>query len=154
MKLLLDTCIIIDYCGRREPFFRNAEKVMATGFFGDAELFVPSQSVNDAFYVLKKRGDPLEVQKVLSNLLRIVRVVVPLPKDYERAFRKQWTDLEDCMVSLSAEQVQADYIVTRDERGFEKSTVPAISPDALLSKIEHDVGVEYGSIDGSNDLSI
>ena len=40
MNLLLDTCVVIDYLGRKEPFYAEAERVMAAGFFGDAKLWL------------------------------------------------------------------------------------------------------------------
>ena len=38
MNLLLDTNVIIDYMGRQKPFFENAERIIAAGYFGDATL--------------------------------------------------------------------------------------------------------------------
>jgi len=49
MNLLLDTCVVIDYLGRKEPFYAEAERVMAAGFFGDAKLWIAGQTINDAF---------------------------------------------------------------------------------------------------------
>lgn len=36
MNLLLDTCVVIDYRGRKEPFFPAAERIMAVDFFIEA----------------------------------------------------------------------------------------------------------------------
>ena len=44
MNLLLDTNVLIDYLGRKEPFFANAERIVAAGFFGDATLWMAAQS--------------------------------------------------------------------------------------------------------------
>ena len=52
MNLLLDTNVIIDYLGRKEPFFDSAMKIVAAGFFGDATLWMSAGSAKDAFYVL------------------------------------------------------------------------------------------------------
>lgn len=54
MNLLLDTNVLIDYRGRKEPFFPAAQKVVIAGFFGDVRLWAPAQSFVDAFYVLSR----------------------------------------------------------------------------------------------------
>ena len=35
MNLLLDTNVLIDYLGRKPPFFEDAERIVAAGYFGD-----------------------------------------------------------------------------------------------------------------------
>ena len=68
MNLLLDTNVVIDYLGRKEPFFELAQQVVAAGFFGDATLWMPAQSAADAFYVLNHYLDSARVQSLLARL--------------------------------------------------------------------------------------
>lgn len=79
MNLLLDTCVVIDYLGRKEPFYAEAERVMAAGFFGDARLWIAGQTINDAFYVLSKYLGPRRVQAALEALLQVVTPVALSP---------------------------------------------------------------------------
>lgn len=147
MNLLLDTNVVIDYLGKQQPFFGNAEKLIAMGFFGDAQLWAPAQSFKDAFYVLSHYVNPDRVQQAIAKLLEVVKPVDLTGDDIAAAVRLQWDDLEDCLVSVSAGKVRADYLVTRDRKGFERSMVPAISPEDLLSRILVEQGVEYGMVD-------
>lgn len=143
MNLLLDTCVVIDYLGRKEPFYAEAERVMAAGFFGDARLWIAGQTINDAFYVLSKYLDPRRVQAALETLLQVVSPVVLSPTDYTNALRLGWDDLEDCLVALCAQSARADYLVTRDAKGFSRSPkgfsrslVPVVSPSEWLVLME------------------
>ena len=50
----------------------------------------------------------------------------------ERAAESAVTDYEDAVVVEAARQANATCIVTRDERDFAKSPIPAHSPGALI----------------------
>ena len=65
MNLLLDTSVLIDFLGRKEPFFDAAQRVVAAGFFGDVNLWTPVQSLKDAFYVLEHYVDSHAVQQAM-----------------------------------------------------------------------------------------
>ena len=112
MNLLLDTNVLIDYLGRKEPFFPSAQKVVIAGFFGDTQLW------------------PVDLTGA----------------SLERAARLGWDDFEDCLIALAAERVGADYLITRDAKGFARSTVPAVSPDAWLDIMREEHGLDYGEV--------
>ena len=96
MNLLLDTNVLIDYLGRKDPFFSSAQKVVIAGFFGDARLWVPSQSVVDAFYVLNRYVDSARLQAAILKALTVIEPVDLTGASLERAARLGWDDLEDC----------------------------------------------------------
>ena len=141
MNLLLDTNVLIDYLGRKEPFFLSAQKVVIAGFFGDARLWVPSQSVVDAFYVLSRYVDSARLQAAILKALTVIEPVDLTGASLERAAR-----LEDCLIALAAERVGADYLITRDAKGFARSTVPAVSPDAWLNIMREEHSLDYGEV--------
>lgn len=105
MNLLLDTNVLIDYLGRKEPFFLSAQKVVIAGFFGDARLWVPSQSVVDAFYVLSRYVDSARLQAAILKALTVIEPVDLTGASLERAARLGWDDFEDCLIALAAERV-------------------------------------------------
>ncbi|MFR5092190.1 MAG: type II toxin-antitoxin system VapC family toxin [Adlercreutzia equolifaciens] len=146
MNLLLDTNVLIDYLGRKEPFFLSAQKVVIAGFFGDARLWVPSQSVVDAFYVLSRYVDSARLQAAILQALTVIEPVDLTGASLERAARLGWDDFEDCLIALAAERVGADYLITRDAKGFARSTVPAVSPDAWLQRHARRHSLDYGEV--------
>ena len=146
MNLLLDTCVLIDYLGRKEPFFADAERVVAAGFFGDAQLWAAGQSFKDAFYVLNRY---IGSERIMDAFLRAFEVIKPValaPDDFVQAARLRWDDYADCLVALAAQRANAACIVTRDLKGFERSMVPAISPSELLATLEAEQGIVYDAI--------
>lgn len=146
MNVLLDTNVFIDYIGRKPPFFQTAAQVVAAGYFGDAKLWVPVQSLKDAFYVLERYIDSERIQQVFIKVCEVVQPVGLSGEDAIRAARLNWKDYEDCLVAVCADKVKADYLVTRDPKGFERSPVPVISPDKLLEELKAKFGTEYDAI--------
>lgn len=145
MNLLLDTNILIDYLGRREPFFAQAERIVAAGFFGDATLWMAAQSPKDAFYVLERYASSQHIQQALLETYRIITPVALTADDLTRAARLQWDDYEDCLIAIAAQKARADYLITRDAKGFDRSMVPALSPTAWLDLME-DKGLVYDAV--------
>ena len=46
-----------------------------------------------------------------------------------------WTDFEDAVQAACAEKAEADYLVTRDKKGFRRSPVKTVTPAELLALI-------------------
>jgi predicted nucleic acid-binding protein len=143
MNVLLDTNVLIDYLGRKAPFFTAAERIIAAGYFGDATLWVPAQSFKDAFYVLERYIDSKRIQNAFLKLCEVVHPVSLSGDDIIRSARLQWTDFEDCLVAVCADKVKADYLITRDAKGFERSPVPVLSPDEWHAMMEQSHGLTY-----------
>lgn len=146
MNLLLDTNVIIDYLGRKPPFFESAEKIVAAGYFGDARLWAPAQSFKDAFYVLMHYVESSQVQAAILELTNVVTPVDLTADDIIAAARLNWPDFEDCLVAVCASKVKADYLVTRDRNGFGRSMVTPISPDGWLDHMKEHERLTFASI--------
>ena len=76
---------------------------------------------------------------------RIITPVALTADDLTRAARLQWDDYEDCLIAIAAQKARADYLITRDAKGFDRSMVPALSPTAWLDLME-DKGLVYDAV--------
>lgn len=143
MRLLLDTNALIDLFGRRQPFFADCERLMLMRLFGDAELWTSAKSYTDVFYVLKKPLGSEAVQRMFSKSMEYLNVCSIDGADIARAASLEWPDFEDCLVSVAAEKIKADYILTRDVRGFSASKIPACSATEFFEEYGRSKGVFY-----------
>ena len=146
MKLLLDTNILIDYYARRSPFFEGAVKLRIAQAFGDVELWASALSFNDVEYVLRGAVGVEKLRGMMSKSLEFLDICVPAVQDVHAGLESDWPDLESYLVAASAQRVQADYIITRDKRGFEKSPIPALAPDSFIDLMRTDYGVTYDEL--------
>lgn len=141
-NLLLDTNVIIDYLGRREPFFEKVKDVIASGYFGDAKLWMAAQSAADAFYVLSRYAPSEQIQRALLRIFEVVEPVSLTAVELTRAAQLEWPDYEDCLIALSAQKADASFIITRDEAGFGASPIATLSP-AQWSERMAQAGISY-----------
>ena len=143
MRVLLDTNVLIDYFGRRQPYFDDCLLLFYAADFGDIELWASPKALIDAFYVLRKQvGADLLQEAFVRSLERIA--VTPLDGgEVGRAAARQWPDFEGCFADECALSVGADFIVTRDGAGFSRSSLPVGSPRDLFALLEEKRGIVY-----------
>lgn len=146
MDLLLDTNILIDYLGQRKPFYKEATQLIAAGYFSDARLWTPVKSLSDVFYILQKHIDTTALQKKLAQFCKVVLPVDLTSQDALRALNLSWKDYEDCLVAVAADKVRADYLITRDKKGFIRSSVPVANPQEILKILEQEQDISYTEI--------
>lgn len=135
MNLLLDTNIIIDYMGKKSPYYETAKQIVASGYFEEATLWMAAQSALDTFYVLSRYVDPIRLQKALIDLFKVVHVVALTSEDLVKAAKLEWHDMEDCLIQLSAMKCNADAIISRDAKGFSRSAVTCVTPESWLARM-------------------
>lgn len=153
LKLFLDTNVLVDLLEPREEFLEGVRRVFLMASFGDAELWASSSCMTDLYFILMRefRGTNGDIQRAILKLIATdnkckLHIYAPQERDVVRALRYRWPDFEDCLVSVCAESVQADYIVTRDLKGFRHAALPSISPRRLLGMAAGD-GLTYDEIE-------
>lgn len=147
MNLLLDTNIVIDYFGRRQPYFEEWGRLEVMRELGDAELWVSSESFTDTFYLLRKAVDPSALQAAFVESLDFLHVCSVGKDEIRCAAERSWPDFEDCVIEACAENVKADCIITRDQKGFARSPIPAMSPAEFFDWLEREYGIVYDEVD-------
>lgn len=137
-KLLIDINVILDVAGERQPHREPSQRILTSIEKKQAHGFVSATSYPTLYYLLSRdigAGDAREYLMVLSELLSIVPVDRAV---LERAMRLGTEDYEDAVQIASAEACRADFIVTRDRRGYEASPVRAITPVEYLATFSVD----------------
>ncbi len=136
MDLMLDTNIVLDHIGRREPFYELSRRTCLLGIVGEARTFVTTSMVTDLFYLLRKDFGSVEAQRMIQEDLGFLEMVSVTPDDVAEALAQRWTDFEDCLVARCAQKVGADYIITRDVDDYKRSTVRAVTPQQLFDELD------------------
>ncbi len=154
LTLFLDTNVMLDGFLPRREFNRDAGLILLMAQFDDAKLHCSTSMLTDLFYIVKKSAKRASrvIQEEMEDLLfgslsRNIYLHTVDTVDVREALRRRWPDFEDCLVNVCAERVGADYIVTRDAHGFDKSSVPAIPPRALLEKLKRENDLTYDEIE-------
>ena len=134
MNVLIDTNVIMDVLGKREPFFQDAAAVLMLAAKGNLFASITANTVTDIYYLTKKHLQNNEaVKNALLNLISILEVVDVTKVDCIKAFDLPINDFEDALLAHCAKRVKADYIITRNVKDFTNSPVNTITPKDFLS---------------------
>ncbi|MDR1481584.1 MAG: PIN domain-containing protein [Synergistaceae bacterium] len=132
MRLLLDTNIIVDILSKREGY-ADSLNVLKRCEIKKAEGYVSAVTVTDVMYILRKHIEPGDVREALLTLISIVEVADITKTDIRGAFSCGIRDFEDAAQVMCASRIGADYIVTRNMKDFEGSSVKPILPGDILA---------------------
>ena len=134
-ELLFDTNAVLDFCCPTSERVRHdsVAKVVTQAFIDDVDAFVPIQSLNDAYYILRRMGRTHE--EGLRAIKGVISVFLPvglLEEHALAALESGEPDFEDGLIRAQAESLGVDAIVTADRAAFAKSAVPHMTAEECL----------------------
>lgn len=135
MVLLIDANILLDVLLNRSEFVKDSAMIWKLCEAEQMKGYVSALTFANMIYVMRKELTPEKIEEVFRKLNLIFEFIDFSPAILERAVEMNWKDFEDAVQSATAEQVHADYIITRNIRDFAKSKVMAFTPTELLARI-------------------
>lgn len=138
MIVLLDANIWIDIACRPSAY-PDSEAVFISLIKKRHEVWFPACSYTSVFYVIhRSAGKSAAAIDFFDQVLAPSNVrIAPFTIDVIRTARSlNFTDHADACVAASAVMSRCEFLVTRDRKGFAKSTVPVVTPTELLSQLE------------------
>jgi predicted nucleic acid-binding protein len=137
MRALIDTNVIIDVIERREKFFDDSYAVLRIAAQGGIEVFIPAGNIADIYYIIRKSKKAAVAREAIASLLQLVGACDTTASDVSSALSLGIGDFEDAILAATARREKAEYIITRNEKDFVNSPVPAISPAEFLARSSH-----------------
>jgi predicted nucleic acid-binding protein len=133
MKLLLDINVLLDLVLERNPWAGSAARLLTRVERGEVEGHVPEHTLTTIHYVVSRAKDRHAAAAAVTDLLRFLEVV-PIEKvDFSQALVLPMDDFEGAVQAAAALKIGADYIVTRDEKGFGGLSIPSVNSGEILS---------------------
>lgn len=137
MKILLDTCIVIDTLQHREPFCDDSEKVFLAIANRLADGYITANSVTDIHYITHKdTHSEKTTREIMGKIFSLFDILDTTGNDCRDALFSNVSDYEDAVMIKTAEHNKVDYIVTRNIRDYSHSSVKVVTPDEFLKIIE------------------
>ncbi len=135
MKILLDTCIVIDVLQAREPFHKNAEKIFLEVANNHYEGYITAKSVTDIYYLTHRcTHSAKETRKIITNLLSLFNVLDTTNMDVRKALVSEISDYEDAVMTETAIRAEMDCIITRNKKDYLKSNIVVYTPDEFFDR--------------------
>jgi predicted nucleic acid-binding protein len=135
MRLLIDVNIILDVLQNRVEFAEASSLIWKLCETDKATGYVSALSFANLVYIMRKELAPDKVEEFFQKLNLIFDFVDFNAADLSKAASLHWKDFEDAVQSVTAERIQADYIITRNVRDFADSNVIAYTPSELLARM-------------------
>ena len=137
MRALLDTCIVIDALQSREPFCKSAQTIFISAASNQFIGCITAKAATDIYYLMHHYTHNDKASRtVLSKLFTIFDVLDTAGMDCRRAIPSAISDYEDAVMVETAVRAEADCIVTRNQRDYQKSEIPVYTPEDFLKKLE------------------
>lgn len=137
MRVLLDTCIVMDAIQNREPFAVPAQDIFrraaANWFVG----CLTAKSLTDIYYLTHRcTHSDQEARSVLTKLFALFDILDTAALDCKKAVSAPVSDYEDAVMMETAASNGVDCIVTRNRKDYKHSAVPVLSPDEFLEELD------------------
>lgn len=126
IKAFLDTNIILDIICQREAF-AEASTILELGIRGELALFCTSLTIANCIYCSRKQLGMDKAKALLKELCRFIQIAPSGQEQIDQAFSSMNPDFEDALQYFSAQAVQAEVILTRNEKHFVHSTIPVMN---------------------------
>ena len=125
----LDTYVVFDYLGQRQPNGAAAVSLFQAAYDEQATLYVASLSFSHVFYTLRKQFGAWPAREALRKLAKLVRVVAVDEEVVQDALESDFTDVEDAMQYFAALAMPTlTALVTGDAKGFPAGSIMIMSP--------------------------
>lgn len=135
MTLLIDANIVWDVLQNRENFVKESAMIWKLCETEQAKGYISTLSFANIMYILRKELTSDKIEEVYHKLCLIFEFADFSSSILSKAVEMNWKDFEDAVQSATAEQIHADYIITRNVRDFTRSKVVAFTPTELLMRI-------------------
>lgn len=135
-KLFLDTNVLIDLLGEREPFYESAAKIATLADKGKIQIYISALTYSTTCYLLAK----FENSEVVKEKIRKFKVIAETSdltdKIVDKALASNFLDFEDSLQYYSALSVDCHIIITRNGKDFKGSEIPVLTPDEYLNRLK------------------
>ena len=136
-RLFLDTNIILDLLGERDPFYNSIAKIATLADKGKVKLIVSALSYSTVFYLLSKYESDDLVKEKLRKFKIISEISDLTDKIIAKGLSSNFTDFKDALQYHCALKADCNILITRNGKDFKKSELPVMTADEYLNGLKN-----------------
>ena len=131
MRLLLDINVLLDVAFQRPGEAASSSIITACG--NQHEGWLAWHTLATLAYLIERQGASTMARSFIGDLLKWAEIAPTTRADAVQALTWPMPDYEDAL-QAAAQACGASWIITRNERDFASSPVPALSPEGFLAR--------------------
>jgi predicted nucleic acid-binding protein len=135
-RLFLDTNVILDLLGERDPYYDPIAKLATLADKDILTLVVSPISFATLNYFLSKFESPQIAQEKLRKFKIICEICKLDEHISDKGLNSSFSDFEDGLQYFSAVDSECEIIITRNGKDFKKSLLPVMTADEYLQSIK------------------
>lgn len=132
LKLFLDTNIMLDLLGEREPYYIPAARIATLADQGNVMLVVSSLSYATVNYLLSKFESAEKVKEKLRRFKIISEICALTGQIIEKGLNSEFPDFEDSLQYFSALDSNCNILITRNAKDFKEADIPLMTAEEFL----------------------
>ena len=134
MKVLVDTCVVVDVLQNREPFAADAQTVFLAAANKQIQAYITAKSMTDLYYLTHRlTHNDHETRSILEKLLYLFDVLDTTALDCRQALASEMSDYEDAVMAATAVRTEMNCIVTRNTKDYGKAQIAVYTPHELAT---------------------
>ena len=139
MRVLIDTCVIMDAVQNREPFAQDAQMILLAAANQQIMGYVTAKEMTDIYYLAHRcTHDQGTARTIMGRLCTLLDILDTTGSDIRHALASELSDYEDAVMVETAIRDEMDCIVTRNLSDYGASPVPVYSPHDFVIKMERE----------------
>lgn len=135
-KLFLDTNVVIDLLGERDPFYESAAKIATLADKGKIQIYVSALTYSTVYCLLSR----YEKDEIVKEKIRKFKVIAEtsdlIDKNIDKGLVSKFSDFEDSLQYYCALKVDCSIIITRNGKDFKESDIPVLTPNEYLKSLK------------------
>lgn len=134
-KVFLDTNVVIDLLGERDPFYVSAAKIATLADNGIIQIVVSALTYSTVYYLLSRLENKEAVKEKIRKFKVIADTADLTDKIVDKGLASKFSDFEDALQYYCAVQTNCTILITRNQKDFKESGFPVLTPDEYLNSL-------------------
>lgn len=130
VKVFLDTNVVIDLLGKRQPFYEDAKLFLTLAQRELVKLFIAESSLGNLYYLAFEVYKIPHADETMHDFFSICGVVSGGKEIIFQSLNSEFKDKEDGLQYFTAVYTKMDFLITRDKKDFKSASgnIPILSP--------------------------
>ncbi len=131
-RVYVDTNILLDWLGKREPHAAYAEALFMLAESKAIEVLVSTLSMLTTYYILQRNIGSEQARQAIMGIRTVCTVCSSGSKELDMALLSEIKDFEDAFQYFNAVNNSASVIITRNGKDFKDSEIPVMSAEEYM----------------------
>ena len=131
-KVFVDTDIVLDLLGNREPFYSHSAQLFSEADKGKIRIHVSSLTFSNLNYILSRQYSVDQARKKLLKFKTLVTVLSVTDKVVELTLSSDFKDFEDGLQYFTAIENNLKTLLTRNLKDYKTADITVMTAEQFL----------------------